>query len=67
MRLAVLEKYREFLNRNLVPWIPREGSVGYLCPEAHMALVLIGEGKAYFDGRLLPGAEALEEAGIEPI
>lgn len=67
VRLAVLEKYREFLNRNLVPWIPREGSVGYLCPEAHMALVLIGEGKAYFDGRMLPGADALEEAGIEPI
>ncbi|WP_283609901.1 HAL/PAL/TAL family ammonia-lyase [Faecalispora anaeroviscerum] len=67
VRLAILEKYREFLNRNLVPWIPREGSVGYLSPEAHMALVLIGEGKAYLDGRLLPGAEALAEAGIEPI
>lgn len=67
VRLSVLEKYREFLNCNLIPWIPREGSVGYLSPEAHMALVLFGEGKAYFNGRLLSGAQALKEANLQPI
>ena len=67
VRLLVLEKYREFLNNNLTPWAPREGSVGYLCPEAHMALVLTGQGKAYFENELLPAAEALSRAGIEPI
>jgi len=67
VRLLILEKYREFLNCNLIPWIPREGSVGYLCPEAHMALVLLGEGKAYWNGSLLQGSQALAAAGIEPI
>jgi len=59
--------YRVFLNKNLTPWAPREGSVGYLCPEAHMALVLTGRGKAYYNGELLSGDEALAKAGIESI
>lgn len=67
VRLEVLERYRELLNKDVVPWIPREGSVGYLSPEAHMALVLIGEGKAYINGQLLKGGDALSEGGIEPI
>ena len=67
VRLCVLEQYREFLNRNLIPWAPKEGSVGYLSPEAHMALVLLGKGKAYWEGELLPGAEALKRAGLEPM
>lgn len=61
VRLEVLEQYRQFLNRNLVPWAPGDGSVGYLSPEAHMALVITGRGKAYYQGELLPGAEALEK------
>lgn len=65
VRLEVLEKLREFLNAGVTPWAPREGSVGYLSPEAHMALVLLGEGKAYYNGELLPGNEALAKAGIE--
>jgi histidine ammonia-lyase len=67
VRLLVLEKYREFLNKNLTPWAPREGSVGYLCPEAHMALTLTGKGQAYYEEKLLSTTEALEQAGIEPI
>lgn len=67
VRLAVLERYRDFLNSGLTPWAPREGSVGYLSPEAHMALVLMGEGKAYVDGQLLPGGEALKRVGIPPL
>lgn len=67
VRLEVLEQYRQFLNRNLVPWAPGDGSVGYLSPEAHMALVITGRGKAYYQGELLPGAEALEKAGLSPI
>ena len=67
VRMIVLEMYREFLNRNLTPWAPGDGSVGYLSPEAHMALVLIGEGKAWFEGELLDGREALARAGLKPI
>ena len=67
VRLTLLERYKDFLNCNLVPWMPREGSVGYLSPEAHMALVLLGEGKAYYNGELLPGDIALSKAGMEPM
>ena len=63
-RLETVELYRQFLNRGLTPFAPKEGSVGYLSPEAHMALVLIGEGQAYVDGILLPAKEALERVGL---
>jgi len=67
VRIEILEKYREFLNKDLTPWAPRDGSVGYLAPEAHMARVLEGNGKAYYKGELMDGADALKAAGIEPI
>lgn len=65
-RLETMEMYRQFLNVGLTPFAPKEGSVGYLSPEAHMAMVLIGEGKAYFEGQLLSSKEALQKAGLEP-
>ena len=67
VRIETLEMYRQFLNRGVTPFAPGEGSVGYLAPEAHMALVLIGEGKAYFKGDLLEGKEALDCVNLEPI
>lgn len=67
VRLEVLERYRAFLNRNLIPFVPQHGSVGYLCPEAHIAMVLIGKGKAYWEGELYDGEVALKKAGISPI
>ncbi|WP_370222957.1 histidine ammonia-lyase [Cytobacillus sp.] len=67
VRLETLEMYRQFLNLNLTPFSPKEGSVGYLSPEAHIALVLIGEGQAYFGGELMSAKKALHLAGIEPI
>ena len=66
-RLETIEMYRQFLNLGLTPFAPKEGSVGYLCPEAHMALVLIGEGQAFLEGELLPSKEALHRVGLEPI
>ena len=44
VRLCVLEQIRQCLNLGVIPWAPGEGSVGYLSPEAHMALVLTGRG-----------------------
>lgn len=67
VRLAVLERYRQFLNLGLTPWAPGDGSVGYLAPEAHIALVLLGRGKAYYQGELLTGAQALDRAGLSPM
>src|SRR3954464_5633143 len=69
-RLVVAETLVEMLNRGVDPVIPEKGSVGAsgdLAPLAHLALVVIGEGEAFFDGERLPGAEAMRRAGIEPI
>lgn len=57
------------LERRIAPVVPAGGSVGAsdLAPLAHAALVLIGEGRARVDGAVVPGAEALAAAGLEPI
>jgi len=67
VRLETLELIRELLNKQILPFAPGDGSVGYLAPEAHMALVLIGEGKAWYKGALLSGNVALVKAGLRPI
>ncbi len=70
IRPLVAERLCNLLNRGVTPIVPSQGSVGAsgdLAPLAHIALVLIGEGEAYFDGARLPGAEALRRAGIETI
>ena len=70
IRVEVAKQLRELINRGVVPVIPRQGSVGAsgdLAPLAHMSLVLIGEGEAYFGGERLPGGEALRRAELRPI
>src|SRR5580700_491893 len=70
IRPLVADRLCDLLNRGVTPVVPSQGSVGAsgdLAPLAHMALVLIGEGEAEFEGAVLPGAEALQRAGIEPI
>ncbi len=60
----------EMINRDVVPVVPSRGSVGAsgdLAPLAHLALTVIGEGQAFFDGARMPSAEALSRAGIEPV
>jgi histidine ammonia-lyase len=59
----------EMLNRGVTPVICQRGSVGAsgdLAPMAQIALLLMGEGEAWYEGERLPGAEALRRAGIEP-
>jgi histidine ammonia-lyase len=70
VRAEVIDLLCELLNRRVHPIIPERGSVGAsgdLAPLAHLALVLIGEGEAAFDGERLPGGEALRRAGLAPI
>lgn len=54
------------LNRQVTPWSPASGSVGYLIATAHIGLSLFGEGQCWYQGRLLPSADALAQAGIPP-
>ncbi len=70
IRPLVAERLCDLLNRGVTPVVPSEGSVGAsgdLAPLAHMALVLIGEGEAEFEGANLSGGEALARAGLEPL
>lgn len=70
IRLETLELLIEFLNHGIHPRIPEKGSLGAsgdLAPLAHMALPLIGEGEAEFEGEILSSREVLEKAGLKPI
>lgn len=60
----------ECLNRDIVPVVPSQGSVGAsgdLAPLAHMALLLVGEGLAWQGEAHIPGGQALAAAGLKPV
>src|SRR5256886_1722281 len=68
-RIETVELLLECLTRGIVPRVPSRGSVGAsgdLAPLAHLALPLVGEGDAWFDGALMSGSDALAAAGLEP-
>ena len=70
IRLETAQQLLELLNRGVVPVIPEKGSVGAsgdLAPLAHLALVLLGKGAAFYNGRKMSGAEALKASGLAPI
>ena len=70
IRLETLETIVEMLNKQVHPIIPAKGSVGAsgdLAPLSHMSLVLIGEGKAEYQGKEMSGKEAMEKANIKPV
>jgi histidine ammonia-lyase len=69
-RVEVAELLVECLNRGLIPRVPSRGSVGAsgdLAPLAHLALPLVGEGEALIEKELLPGGEAMQRVGLEPL
>jgi histidine ammonia-lyase len=66
-RLAITQTLVEMLNKGVTPFVCEKGSVGAsgdLAPMSQIALLMMGEGKAFYKGELLPGKEALERAGI---
>lgn len=70
IRLSTLQLLLDMLNAGVHPIIPEKGSLGAsgdLAPLAHMSLVLIGEGEAEYQGRILSGAEALRLASLQPV
>ena len=67
VRFEVLKRLIRMLNQGVHPLIPEQGSVGAsgdLAPLAHLASVLMGEGEAVFEGRVMAGKRAMEKAGI---
>ncbi|MDH5762908.1 MAG: histidine ammonia-lyase [Nitrospinota bacterium] len=66
----VLDTLLKLFNKKVIPVVPEQGSVGAsgdLAPLAHLSLVLIGRGKARYQGRTVSGAQALKRAGIAPV
>ncbi len=67
IRLVITQTLIDMLNKGVTPMICEKGSVGAcgdLSPMSQIALLMMGEGEAYYEGELLPGKVALEKAGI---
>ncbi len=67
-RLVIVETLVELLNKGVTPFVCQKGSVGAsgdLSSMSQIALLMLGEGKAYYKGDLLEGAEAMKLTGIE--
>ena len=70
IRYEVIEMLCEMLNRRVHPVVPEKGSVGAsgdLAPLAHLALSLIGEGEAFFEGARMESGDALRRAELKPV
>ncbi|MGO7902585.1 aromatic amino acid lyase, partial [Rhizobium ruizarguesonis] len=72
LRIEVVDRIVEMLNRGVHPVVPIQGSVGASgdrAPLAHMVAVRIGdeEAEAYYQGERMPAPKALEKAGIFPL
>ncbi|MCE7735506.1 MAG: aromatic amino acid lyase [Candidatus Heimdallarchaeota archaeon] len=66
-RIEITQTMVDMLNKGVTPFVCKKGSVGAsgdLAPMSQIALLMLGEGKAYFKGELLEGKEALDQAGI---
>jgi len=58
----------EMLNKGVTPFVCQKGSVGAcgdLAPMSQIALLMMGEGEAFYNGEKLPGKDAFEKAGIK--
>jgi histidine ammonia-lyase len=70
VRPVVVERLLEFLEHDVLPVVPEQGSLGAsgdLAPLAHLALPLIGEGEVSCEGERMPASAALERAGLQPL
>jgi histidine ammonia-lyase len=70
IRVQTLQALTAMLNAGIVPVVPQLGSVGAsgdLAPLSHLAIVLLGGGEAFVDGERMPGAQALQRKGLQPV
>lgn len=69
VRPCLVQTVIDMINKGVVPFINEKGSVGTsgdLSPLSQFAEVAIGEGRAYYKGELMSGAQAMERAGVKP-
>jgi len=70
VRAEVCDLLCQMLNKGVHPIIPSKGSVGAsgdLARLAHLALVVMGEGEAFVDGKRMAGDRALAHVGLAPV
>ncbi|MBI2596071.1 histidine ammonia-lyase [Candidatus Daviesbacteria bacterium] len=70
VRPVIIETLIQMVNKGVIPVVPEKGSVGSsgdLNPSAHIVLVAMGEGEAYFNGVRISGYEAMKQAGIPSV
>jgi histidine ammonia-lyase len=68
VRPIITQTLVEMLNKGVTPFVCEKGSVGAsgdLAPMSQIALLMLGEGKAFYKDELLDGKEAMDRAGIE--
>ena len=65
--LEMLEQIRTYLNADLYPYAPCEGTIGGLSFQPYIAITYMGEGRLIDGGKVRPTAEVLKENGIAPL
>jgi histidine ammonia-lyase len=69
VRLSLIDTVVDMINKGVVPAINEKGSLGVsgdLSPLSQFAEVAIGEGRAFYKGELMRGADAMQKAGVKP-
>ncbi len=70
VNIEIVDLLTEFINRHIIPFVPKHGSVGAsgdLVQLAHIALCLIGEGKVHYKDEWRKTSDVLTECGLQPI
>ena len=70
VRLKLIERIIHFIENDLLPVVPEQGSVGAsgdLAPLSHLFLPLIGEGEFWKDGKTVPATDVLDENNLSPL
>ncbi len=70
IRLSVIERILFFIENNILPVVPCQGSVGAsgdLAPLSHLFLPLLGYGECYFDNKIMTSRDVLDKHGLQPI
>lgn len=70
VRLPIVQRLADFYNKNIIPVVYEQGSLGAsgdLAPLAHLSLPIFGKGKVHYKGQVREAAEVLKEEGLEPL
>jgi len=70
IRLSVIQRIIDFIDQDIIPVVPEQGSVGAsgdLAPLSHLFLPLIGEGHFWKEDKQIPTNQVYKDLGLEPI